>query len=156
MDIKMADKQDFTLERYKYILERKQSLNEATFKIAAIYQVIIVALGLAQFNVIAMTSSKSITLSTAEFASTCLLCMLAILTLLIIALLLGGIFSWLKYRSDERNIEIQIFGKSREPTSISNIFRWYETYIALIVILVFAATFWTYIYRVYPLLKSLV
>jgi len=151
----MSNKDDFILERYKYVLERKHSLNEATFKITAIYQAIIVALGLAQFNVISMLNSKKITLDLAKLSSQCLLFMLAILTALILALLIGGIYSWLKYRADEKELEEKVLGTSREATKFRNILSWYETYIALTVIIVFALSLWAYFEKLVPLLEVL-
>lgn len=151
----MLNKEAFLIERYKYILSRKQSLNETTFKIAAIYQVIIIALAIAQFNIITMRSARTVTLEEASFFSGSLMVMLTILTFLIISLLLGGIFSWLKYRKEESKIELETFGRSRELTKISNIFRWYETYIALIVIIVQVLISWAYFNILTPMLITI-
>ena len=151
----MYNQESFKLEKYKYILARKQSLNEATFKIAAIYQVAIAALGLAQYNIIAMLKASSITLEVASLSSLCLIVMLAILTVLIAALLIGGILAWLKYRYDEGEIERDVFGKSRAPVKLASIFTWYETYIILTVVLVFFVCLWAYFERLTPLLNVL-
>jgi hypothetical protein len=151
----MCNQEAFKLEKYKYILARKQSLNEATFKITAIYQVAIAALGLAQYNIIAMLKADSITFEVASLSSLCLILMLTILTILIVALLIGGILAWLKYRRDESDIEQGVFGKSRSPVKLKSIFTWYETYIVITVIMVFSLWLWTYFERLTPLLCSL-
>ncbi|WP_095125921.1 hypothetical protein [Pseudomonas sp. Irchel s3a12] len=148
----MYNQEVFKLEKYKYILARKQSLNEATFKITAIYQVAIAALGLAQYNVIAMLKADTITFEVASLSSLCLILMLTILTILIVALLIGGILAWLKYRRDESEIEQEVFGKPRSPVKLTSIFTWYETYIAITVALVFSLWLWTYFERLIPLL----
>lgn len=151
----MYNKENFKLEKYKYVLARKQSLNEATFKITAIYQVAIAALGLAQYNVIAMLKANSITLEVALLSSLCLIVMLAILTVLIVALLIGGILAWLKYRNDESEIERDVFGQSRAPVKLTSSLTWYETYIILTVLLVFSVCLWAYFERLTPLLSLL-
>jgi hypothetical protein len=151
----MYNQENFKLEKYKYILARKQSLNEATFKITAIYQVAIAALGIAQYNIIVMLKANSITLEVASLSSFCLIVMLAILTTLIMALLIGGILAWLKYRYDESDIERDVFGKSRTPVKLASSFTWYETYILLTVLLVFLVCLWAYFERLTPLLTLL-
>ncbi len=151
----MYNQENFKLEKYKYILARKQSLNEATFKITAIYQVAIAALGLAQYNVMAMLKVSSITLDVASLSSLCLIVMLAILTVLIVALLIGGILAWLKYRYDESEIEREVFGVSRPSVKLASILTWYETYIILTVVLVFFVCLWAYFQRLMPLLSLL-
>jgi hypothetical protein len=148
----MFNPEPFKLERYKYILARKQSLNEATFKITAIYQVAIAALGLAQYNIIVMLKSDAISFEVASLSSLCLIFMLSILTVLILALLMGGILAWLKYRDDEKEIETEVFGTARTAVKLSSIFSWYETYIAITVLAVFSLSLWAYIERLTPLL----
>lgn len=148
----MHNDQEFKLERYKYILAQKRSLNSKTFKVVAIYQALIGALGLAQFNVMSMLHKKSISLEIAFFSSQCLLVMLVVLTTFILFLLVGGIFSWLNYRDDEKEIEMEVFGKSRGVLSLKSIFWWYETYIIVIVILMLSLAIWVYINKIFPFL----
>lgn len=140
----MYDKNSFLLERYKYILTRKQHLNEATFKIAAIYQVILLALAAGQYNVIVQWKAAAITGHIAELFSMCIAVMIFALSALILTLLIGGIASWLKYRRDETNIELAVHGTSRAPVRFASIFRWYETYLGGVVIAVFIG--WAYVY----------
>lgn len=151
----MYNQEVFKLEKYKYILARKQSLNEATFKITAIYQVAIAALGLAQYNVIAMLKADSISFEVAKLSSLCLIIMLSILTVLVVALLVGGILAWLKYRRDESEIEQDVFGMPRSPVKFTSILTWYETYIAITVMVVFSLCLWAYLEKLGPLLSLL-
>lgn len=150
----MINKEKFLIERYKYILSRKQSLNETTFKIAAIYQVIIIALAASQYNVVTLLKSKVLDKNIAIFFSNCLIVMLTILTSLTITLLVGGIFSWLKYRHEESLIESEAFGTSREKPKVFNILRWYETYLVTIVLLIFFLALGAYFKVLYPTLIS--
>ncbi|WP_122318177.1 hypothetical protein [Pseudomonas cichorii] len=140
----MYDKNIFLLERYKYILLRKQHLNEATFKIAAIYQVLLLALAAGQYNVITLWRGLTITKELASFFSSCLLAMIIALSTLILTLLIGGVASWLKYRKDESEIEVAVHGKKRSPVTFTSIFRWYETYLGIIVATVLLGWIYTY------------
>ena len=146
------NKNDFLLERYKYVLLRKQHLNEATFKIAAIYQTVLLALGIGQYNVISLWKQKTLNNDLAHLFTNCIFAMLIILTMLILILILGGIFSWLKYKSDESDIEFKVSGTRRPDVTFKSIFRWYETYLALIVIIVLASWIYTYLYHLLPIL----
>ncbi|MCK9744742.1 hypothetical protein [Pseudomonas syringae] len=143
----MYDKNSFLLERYKYILARKQTLNDATFKIATIYQVLLLALGAGQYNVILQWKSVAITADIASLFSLCITIMIFALSALILTLLMGGVASWLKYRRDEANIELTVHGTNRDPVNFASIFRWYETYLGGIVILTLVG--WIYVYKNY-------
>lgn len=140
----MYDKNAFLLERYKYVLLRKQQLNEATFKITAIYQVLLLALAAGQYNVVTQWKSQAITGQIADTFSKSVMAMVIALSVLIMTLLAGGIFSWLKYRRDESQIELAVHGITRPAVAFKSIFRWYETYLALIV--VFVLVCWIYVY----------
>ncbi|MBD8197605.1 MULTISPECIES: hypothetical protein [Pantoea] len=149
----MLNRESFLLERYKYILLRKQTLNEATFKIAAIYQVIIITLAAAQYNIINLLNTYKIDKIKAIFFSNCLMAMLLILTIFTVTLLIGGVFSWLKYRNEESDIEQEAFGLSRKKPKLTNVVRWYETYLVLTILLIFIASSTTYVKIVYPMLN---
>jgi uncharacterized iron-regulated membrane protein len=124
----------FLLERYRYVLEQKRQLNGATFRIAATYQALLLATGGGAFAVIERTLNESVPVLFA------LLCLRA---LTIFVLLLGafgalmvasGIVSWLKYRRDEADIEVQVYSSARPAPVVRNIFRWYETYILMMIV----------------------
>ncbi|MDX7798086.1 hypothetical protein ACEUBU_03425 [Aeromonas caviae] len=140
----MYDKNAFFLERYKYILLRKQHLNEVTFKIAAIYQVLLLSLAAGQYNVVILRKNLTINGEMALFFSKCLMTMLIALSALILTLLAGGIFSWIKYRKDEADIELAVHGNTRPPVKPLSIFRWYETYLGVIVMIVLFGWIYTY------------
>ena len=132
MDIKEC----FALEKYKYVLARKQDLNDATFKIAAMYQALIIGVGVAQYSVLKSFYAQEISSSLAKQASLSLMGMLLLTSLLIISLLVGGVFSWLKYRGDESTLANEFLGKSKDNIKLVSIFSWYETYLVLVVFLV--------------------
>jgi hypothetical protein len=146
----MSIEETFLLEKYKYILSRKQALNESTFKIAAIYQALILGFAVAQYNVLVAAYAKTISLEVALFSSACLMAMLVAITLLILSLLVGGVFAWLKYRKDESSIECTILGTNRPSVTWKSILSWYETYLALIVLAVGGSGVYVYLYVLFP------
>jgi hypothetical protein len=139
----MYDTNAFLLERYKYVLLRKQALNEATFKIAAIYQAVLLALGLGQYNVLVLYQSGALSAVNARLYSNLLLAMLFVLSALVLTLLVGGIFAWINYRNDEAEIELKVAGIKKDRIKMLSIFSWYETYIGAIVLVVLVG--WTFI-----------
>lgn len=151
----MSNQSAFQLERYKYILLRKQSLNEATFKIATIYQVIAVGLGIAQYNVFASYQAKTIDKFLLCSATIMLLVFFVMLTLLIFSMLIGGVFAWLKYRREEAELEEKVFNQSSGNVSAKSVFRWYETYLVATVFVLGVIVVLGYLYILLPKISLL-
>ena len=80
---------DFILEKYKYVLSRKRDLNDATFKIVAMYQAGLALLVSGQFAILAATVSFHLEKSVARAAALTLFALMCILTMSSL-LLLGG------------------------------------------------------------------
>lgn len=152
--MKNTDAAALVLEKYKYILARKHALNESTFKIAAIYQALIIGLGVAQYNILVSVNAKAISSRLAMFSSAGLMIMLIIVTTLILCMLVGGIFAWSKYRKEESGIEFKAIGTKKDPATFKSIFSWYETYLAMVVLLVGALGLYAYVAILFPELKS--
>jgi hypothetical protein len=140
------------IERYKYVLSQKKSLNETTFKVAAFFQaVMLVVLG-AQFRIIELAQKNEIAADLARIGSWGLFwatCGLAAVALL---LLIGGIASWFDYRREESCLEEQFGIKVRKPPSFRSFFRWYETYIGLMFVVVALVYFCALQYVILPTL----
>lgn len=124
-------KEAVLLERYKYILDQKKNLNERTFKIASVYQVLVLAIVTGQFSIVSDERSGRLDQQIAIDASWGLFILLAIVTFILFALIIGGILAWLGYRKDEIDIEMLVRGVSRNEPKLRDIFKWYETYILL-------------------------
>lgn len=122
-------RQILSLERYKYILDQKKNLNERTFKIASIYQVLMIAIASAQFTIISDASAGRLDKGVATDASWGLFVIFSLVTTLMIALIVGGICAWFGYRKDENEIELLIAGTSREMPKLGDAFKWYESYL---------------------------
>lgn len=115
----------FLNERYKHILNRKNDLNEKTFKIVSLYQVILFGFVISFYNIYSNRSLSGLT----KYFCNGLVFMLIISTILLILLLIGGILAWLDTRNEESELMKNIFNRRRDKVRISHIFRWYETYI---------------------------
>lgn len=122
---------ELVVERYKYILDQKRDLNERTFKIVAIYQAVVLAIAVGQFQVSSDTARTSLKPETAIVATWSLFAIFAFISVFSAVLIIGGIAAWLNYRRDEANIEIDVLGCSRPAPRFRDAFKWYETYILL-------------------------
>ena len=73
-----------------------------------------------------------------------LLVLLALLGVFVVMSVLAGIFSWLDYRREERNLlDRKVEAGFREPPELRNFWRWYETYVVafLLVFVIVAIAF---------------
>lgn len=125
------NRESFLIERYKYVLEQKRTLNEKTFKIVSLFQVVIAAIAAGNYEVIKSTQGGEISSATAILAIHILYGGFLIATIACLSLLVGGIVSWLDYRTDESRIEAYVHGNPKSKIKLTAPLRWYETYIAL-------------------------
>lgn len=125
--LKDSLQESFLTERYKYILSRKNDLNEKTFKIVSLYQIIIFGFVLGFYTIY---SNKSLS-GVAEYFCNGLIVILILTTSLLILLLIGGILAWLDIRNEESELMNSIFKKTRDKIRLKDLFRWYESYIIL-------------------------
>jgi hypothetical protein len=143
-------KEAILLARYSYILERKNALNEVTFKIAAFYQTSIGAVAIAQFTMLKLAADGTFGAANYAMITKFLLATFIITSTLTLLLLAGGIMSWLNYRNDEIDIEAATHGTYRKPLGFFSIFRWYETYLVLAVFCIGLLGCYAYLYFVIP------
>lgn len=127
LDRQNEEKNKFLLERYKYVLMRKNDLNDKTFKIVAFYQALLLSVGAAFYTV----NTNIHQLSLSVMYSTSLIGLLTISTVFLLLLLLGGIFSWVNSRNHESEILLSVFGIERERIKKRHVLFWYETYIII-------------------------
>lgn len=119
----------FLLERYKYILKQKQDLNERTFKISAVYQATIVLVCSAQYKILLDIQKADISYENGKSFSWACFAILCTASAYYLALIIGGLLAWLKYRRDEASIEEKVFGSGRAAPSVRDFMRWYESYL---------------------------
>lgn len=126
--------EDFLVEKYKYVLSRKTQLNEVTFKLIALFQVVVFALCFAFYNIYATYKNGVLSKELASLFCTSIIILHIAFSMLIVIMIIGGVFSWLKYRRDENDLIKKVFNEVRDKIAIISIFSWYETYAVLFII----------------------
>jgi len=125
---------EFTLERFRYILDQKKNINNNTFKIVAFYQAFALAIGGAQFSIFRYVFDKSINLQIAQSASFALFIISCLISFFSVLLIICGIASWINYREEEHEIDSK-FGKSmRDLPGKWSWLKWYESYIVIAIL----------------------
>lgn len=138
------------LERYKYVLDQKKNLNDATFKVAAFFQAVLLVILGAQFRILELAQKKEVTVELARLGSWGLFWAVIALGAVSILLIVGGIATWFDYRREESELELLLGGTSRHLPSLRGLLRWYETYIVAIIVTVAAAYWYVLHYVVLP------
>ncbi|MGL4483174.1 MAG: hypothetical protein ACRCTW_11730 [Lactococcus garvieae] len=128
-EISNETKENFLLERYKYILLRKNDLNGKTFKVLTYYQALLIAMGSALYAIVKMNIAEQ-----GRIFGDCLIMLFIIISLFLTLLLTGGIFAWLDIRKDERELLISVIGIDKGRIKKRDILTWYELYICLALI----------------------
>ncbi|MCC2977806.1 hypothetical protein LK533_14110 [Sphingomonas sp. PL-96] len=125
---------EFAVERYRYVLEQKRRLNEATFKIASVYQVFIVAVGAGYYTLVKDVTAQDISEASYRAGVLALLLANVFVSAITVSLLVGGIASWLSYKQEEAETLGKDLGIDDRPHLIRRLLSWYETYIILAVL----------------------
>ena len=122
-------------KRYSYLLSQKQALNERSFKILAVFQGLCVLLCGAMYKIYetAIAQSSSSSQSSRGFIVLCLVLLAAVACFALLSLG-AGVASWMRYRNEEIHLEQGSGLPERTRTSWNDAFRWYETYMALAII----------------------
>lgn len=126
---------DFGLERYKFILQQIQALNENVYRFLAIYQTLtstLVGGGLALFVGYRKWGIKTDTARSGIIGMMWLITIIAAFTILLI---IAGILNWLDYRREECELTDTLVGMGfRKAPQPRNFMRWHETHIILFII----------------------
>ncbi|MED7926289.1 hypothetical protein SMD20_18685 [Nonomuraea sp. LP-02] len=138
-NLKQAEKRqldrEFSLERYKYILQQIHTVNENVYKFLAIYQTLassLVAAGLALFIGYRTWGITPVVTRSGIVGLMLLVTVIGSFTALLIVI---GVFTWLDYRKEECELTDRIvYAGFRKPPKVGNFIRWYETYIILFII----------------------
>jgi hypothetical protein len=145
---------EFKLERYKYVLQQLNSLNENHHKYLTLYQTLATAvIGGGIFIFISWKELK-IDAATARLGIRALLGLLALLTLFVLISIVVGIFSWFDYRKEEVDLLRKEVGISfRQPPSLKNFWRWSEVYLVTFLILILISIYTFVEYKLIPLIQ---
>lgn len=129
-----AEEKEFGLERYKFILQQIQILNENVYRFLAIYQTLASALVGAGLTLFVGYRKWGIQASTARIGVTGLMWLITLIAGFTVFLIIAGIFNWLDYRREECDLTDSFVHKGfREAPQLRNFMRWYETHIILFI-----------------------
>ncbi|MDW6060808.1 hypothetical protein SAZ11_25835 [Streptomyces sp. FXJ1.4098] len=133
---------EFALERYRYILQQIHAVNENAHRFLAIYQTLATALVSAALALFVGYRKWEVAPDVARGGVIGLLILTTVVAAFTSTLIVVGAIAWLDYRNEECDITDQIVAPGfRERPNPGNLFRWYETYV-LLFILVSVITMW--------------
>ncbi|MDF5707084.1 MAG: hypothetical protein PUP90_05220 [Nostoc sp. S4] len=145
---------DFKLERYKYILQQIHFLNENIFKYMYLFQTLATAIITGGIAVFVSWRKLEITPDIAKLGITSFLGLLIITAIFSIFSIVVGVASWVDYRKEEVELLNETVRPGfRKPARIRNLWRWYETYIVLLIFLVIVFIYFFVESQVIPLIK---
>jgi hypothetical protein len=126
---------DFSLERYKYILQQIHTSNENTYKFLAIYQALATTTVGAALVLFVSYRGWGIDPATVRTGVLGLILLETIIAGFTALLIFIGILTWLDYRSEECELTDKVVHQGfRKAPRVRNFFRWYETYIVLFIL----------------------
>lgn len=124
-------REEFLLERYKFILQQKQALNKTTFQLVTFFQSGLGLILSAHYVLGVAIAEKKIGVGWGALALGGVRWLLVVLSVFSILMILSGMASWIGYRKDEADIEGSFLAVARPLPSMKNLLRWYETYVLL-------------------------
>jgi hypothetical protein len=133
---------DFALERYRYVLQQIQTVNENAHRFLAIYQTLATALVAAALALFVGYRKWELAAATARGGVIGLLTLTTVVAAFTGTLVVVGALAWLDYRNEECDITEEIVGPGfRKRPCPGNFLRWYETYVVFFM-LVSVITMW--------------
>lgn len=137
-----AVRNEFALERYRYILQQIHAVNENAHRFLAIYQTLATTLVGAALALFVGYRKWGVAPATARGGVIGLLILATVVAAFTIMLIVVGTLAWLDYRNEECDITDEMVGAGfRKRPRPGNFFRWYETYV-LLFIAVSVITMW--------------
>lgn len=128
---------EFVIERYKYILQQIHTINENVYRFLALFQAVSTALVTATLALFVGHNKWGIPPDVAHAGIVGLLLLITASAAFVVLLIIVGIASWIDYRQEECELAHRFFlSDFRTPPRLRNCLRWYETYIALFIIIV--------------------
>lgn len=149
-----VSKDEYKIERYKYILQQLSNLNENVHKYLSLYQTLATAITGGCIAVFVSWKTLQINAEVAKVGIRGLLGLFIILTIYILFSIIVGIISWIDYRKEEvelldREVEIGF----RKPPKEINFWRWSESYLIAFLLIVLIVVYVFVEYKVLPLIK---
>lgn len=137
-----AVRDEFALERYRYILQQIHAVNENAHRFLAIYQTLATTLVGAALGLFVGYRKWEVAPATARGGVIGLLTLTTVVAAFTVTLIVVGALAWLDYRNEECDITDEMVGPGfRKRPRPRNLLRWYETYV-LLFILASVITMW--------------
>ncbi|WBP94793.1 hypothetical protein O6072_03225 [Mycolicibacterium neoaurum] len=126
---------EIILERYKYINSQLAALNEAGHKFLALYQTLTTAIVSGGLALFVGYRGWGISADHAHAGLAGLLILQIIVAICTCAFIVAGIASWIDYRNEEVDLLTSYLDEAlREAPKLQNFYRWYETYMILLIV----------------------
>jgi amino acid transporter len=126
---------EFALERYRYILQQIHAVNENAHRFLAIYQTLATTLVGAALALFVGYRKWDVASDTARSGVIGLLVLTTVVAAFTITLIVVGALAWLDYRNEECDITDEMVGPGfRKRPRPGNLLRWYETYVLLFIL----------------------
>ncbi|MEU1393630.1 MULTISPECIES: hypothetical protein [unclassified Nonomuraea] len=133
---------DFGLERYRYILQQLNTLNDNVYKFLGIYQTLTTAIAGAALALFVGYKNWDIPPHLARSGVVGLLFLETVVAFFAVLIIVTGILSWIDYRREEVELTDRIVhSRFRRAPTFRNFWRWHELYI-IIFILVSTLSLW--------------
>ena len=134
--------QAFALERYRYVLQQINAINENVFRFLALYQALATGLVSAALALFVGYRSWGVSRSVARDGVVGILLIDTLAAFFTVVFLIIGAFAWLDYRNEECDLtDAAVYPGFRSRPRVANVPRWYELYIILF-ILISTAVLW--------------
>ncbi|WP_241778558.1 hypothetical protein [Streptomyces sp. AcH 505] len=130
-----ALRDQFALERYRYILQQIQAVNENAHRFLAIYQTLATTLVGAALTLFVGYRKWQVEPDAARSGVIGLLVLTTMVAAFTATQIAVGAVAWLDYRNEECDITDEMVGENfRKRPRPGNLLRWYETYVLLFII----------------------
>jgi hypothetical protein len=145
---------EYKLERYKFILQQLNALNDGTHKYISLFQTLSTAVIGVGITLFATWRELKIDPAIARLGLKAVLGLFTILTVFVLLSIVVNAISWYDYRNEEVQLLEQEVGKDfRRAPDWKNLWRWNETYFVLFLLI---TTLIIWIFTIYWLLPSIV
>ncbi|MEU1941375.1 hypothetical protein ABZ554_02690 [Streptomyces sp. NPDC020125] len=125
---------EFALERYRYILQQIHAVNENAHRFLAIYQTLATTLLGAALALFVGYRKWELAPATARGGVIGLLTLTTMVAAFTVTLIVVGAVAWLDYRNEECDITDEMVGPGfRKRPRPGNFLYWYETYVLLFI-----------------------
>lgn len=143
MDRESSSKNEFKIERLKFVLQQIDRLNERFHKYVTLFQSLTTAIIVAGAAIFALWSKEGVSDEAARAIIHGLLGLFTLFACFVVVFIGTGIFSWVDYRKEEVQILDDGIEKGyRQPPKLANVFRWHEFYLLLMIVISVISIFW--------------